>query len=82
MSRSSLLTLRLDPATKKRLDDVAKSTQRTRALVAAQAVHDFLEVNDWQVREIEKGVQEADNGEFATDEEVKRVTTKWSNRAG
>jgi RHH-type transcriptional regulator, rel operon repressor / antitoxin RelB len=38
-------------------------------------------LNEWQVREIERGLEEADRGEFATDEEVARTFNKWSRVA-
>jgi len=37
-----------------------------------------LSLNDWQIAEIKKGLAEADRGEFATDEEVAAVLSKWS----
>jgi RHH-type rel operon transcriptional repressor/antitoxin RelB len=40
-----------------------------------------LSVNDWQIAEIEKALLEADRGEFATDEEVAVVFSKWSRVA-
>jgi predicted transcriptional regulator len=38
-------------------------------------------LNDWQVAEIEKALGEAGRGEFATDEEVNLVLTRWSRTA-
>lgn len=32
---------------------------------------------DWQIRQIEAGLREADEGDFASDEEVKRFFAKW-----
>jgi predicted transcriptional regulator len=34
--------------------------------------------DDWQTREIEDALKEADRGEFASEEEVKRVIEKWT----
>lgn len=81
MERSSVLTLRIDAETKKQLDDLAKTTHRRLNLVAAEAIRNYLDVSAWQVREIEKAIEAADRGEFASEEEVRRVTTKWSSRA-
>ena len=58
------LTLRLDAAIRKRLDRLAKSTDRSRAALAAEAVRQFVENNEWQIAAIEKGVREADQGQF------------------
>jgi predicted transcriptional regulator len=32
----------------------------------------------WQIEEIKKGLDEADRGEFASDEEVEQVLTRWT----
>jgi predicted transcriptional regulator len=42
---------------------------------------DRVRLNDWQIAEIKKGLAEADRGEFATDEEVAAVLSKWSTAA-
>jgi predicted transcriptional regulator len=42
---------------------------------------DDMRLNDWQIAEIKKGLAEADRGEFATDEEVAAVLSKWSTAA-
>ena len=34
-------------------------------------------MNEWQINEIKEGLEEADRGEFASDEEVKAVFDKW-----
>jgi predicted transcriptional regulator len=33
---------------------------------------------DWQISEIQEGLREADTGDFATDEEVSAVFSKWT----
>jgi RHH-type transcriptional regulator, rel operon repressor / antitoxin RelB len=74
------LTVRLDTATKKSLDQLAKATGRTRSFLAQDALRRYVEEEAWQVAEIRKAVQEADAGEFATDAEVTKTLKKW--RAG
>src|SRR5713101_8050936 len=46
------MTLRLDAATVRRLDQLAKVTERSKAWLAAQAVKDYLERNEWQIQAI------------------------------
>ena len=82
MSDTEILTLRLDSKTKKKLDKLAKATERSRSFLAAQAIREFLELNEWQIEEIKKGLREADAGDFASDAEVERVMRKWTRRAG
>jgi predicted transcriptional regulator len=84
MPESTVITLRLDPQLKKKLDKLAKATQRSRSFVAAEAIRERVELNEWQIEEIKKGLIEADAGNFASDEEVHRTTSKWTRqrRAG
>jgi RHH-type rel operon transcriptional repressor/antitoxin RelB len=81
MPESSVLTLRLDAKLKNQLDRLSKSMNRSRSFVAAQAIQEFVSVNEWQISEIKKGLAEADAGDFATDEEVQQVMKKWTRRA-
>ena len=81
MGESSVLTLRLDAKLKSQLDRLSKSMNRSRSFVAAQAIQEFVTVNEWQINEIKKGLAEADAGDFATEEEVQQVMKKWTRRA-
>lgn len=81
MSESSVLTLRLDAKLKSQLDRLSKAMNRSRSFVAAQAIQEFVSVNEWQINEIKKALAEADAGDFATDEEVQQVMNKWTRRA-
>jgi predicted transcriptional regulator len=78
---SSVLTLRLDSKLKKQLDKLSKATSRTRSFLAAEAIRGYVQLNEWQIDEIRKGIEEADRREFADDKEVERVVSKWTRRA-
>lgn len=79
---STTMTVRLEEETKSRLDQLAGITQRSRSFLAAEAIRDYIAHNEWQLREIEKGLEEADRGEFATDEEVTATFDRWRVDAG
>jgi RHH-type transcriptional regulator, rel operon repressor / antitoxin RelB len=81
MAQSALLTLRLDPKLKNRLDRLSKATQRSRSFVAAEAIREYVTLNEWQIGEIRKALSAADRGEFASAQEVQRTIKKWSRRA-
>jgi RHH-type transcriptional regulator, rel operon repressor / antitoxin RelB len=81
MAGSSIVTLRLDSKLKKQLDRLSQATNRSRSFVAAEAIREYVELNNWQIAETMKGLAEADRGEFATDKEVERALTKWTRRA-
>lgn len=77
MSDSVTMTIRLDSKIKHRLDRLAKVTRRSRSYLAAEAVQEFVALNEWQIREIENAVAEADASDFASDEEVRTVLSRW-----
>jgi RHH-type rel operon transcriptional repressor/antitoxin RelB len=81
MAESAVLTLRLDAKLKSRLDRLSKATQRSRSFVAAEAIREYVTLNEWQIGEIKKALGEADRGEFATPQEVQRTIKKWTRRA-
>ena len=79
---STTVTIRLESELKQRLDQLAEAMQRSKSFLAAQAIRDFVDLNEWQVQEIEQAVVEADRGEFASDPDVAAVFGKWGVRAG
>jgi RHH-type transcriptional regulator, rel operon repressor / antitoxin RelB len=81
MTESKVLTLRLDPKLRKKLDRLAEATQRSRAFLAAEAVREYVALNEWQIEEIKRGLREAEQGDFATDKEVQQSLKKWTRSA-
>jgi predicted transcriptional regulator len=82
MPETNILTLRLDSKLKKKLDKLAKATERSRSYLAAEAIREFVALNEWQIEQIKKGLREADAGDFATDEEMEQTVRRWVRRAG
>ena len=77
MSQSTTMTIRLEPELKSRLDKLSTATHRSKSFLAAQAVREFIEINEWQIEEIKDAVKEADAGDFASNQEVQTVFNKW-----
>ena len=50
---------------------------RSRSFVAAEAIREYVALNEWQIEEIRKGLAEAERGEFATEKDVTQVLNKW-----
>lgn len=74
---SEPVTLRLDAATRRRLERLAKATDRTRAALAAEAVKQYIELNEWQIAAIREGVRAAEDGEFI---DHARLKAKWERK--
>ena len=76
------MSMRLPTELSNQLGALAEATGRTKSFLAVQAIQDFVEREAWQVAEIKKALEEADAGDFATDEEVATLDAKWGHRAG
>ena len=72
---STTVSVRIDQAIKKRLEKLAKSTGRSRSFLAAEAINEYLDLNEWQVVGIAKAVASLDRGEGVAHERVK----EWVN---
>lgn len=75
------MSMRLPDELAIQLGALAEATGRTKSFLAIQAIQDFVEREAWQVAEIKQALLEADAGDFATDEEMATLDTKWSSRA-
>jgi predicted transcriptional regulator len=73
------LSFRTDEDIRDRLDRLAGTRQRDRSFLINEAIDRYLELNDWQETQIRAGIEQADRGEFATEEEVEAVFAKWRN---
>jgi len=76
---SSTFTVRVDTAAKKRLEKLAKNTGRSRSFLAAEAIHAYLDVNEWQVAGIKEAIASVDRGEGIPHEQVKRWVASWDS---
>jgi RHH-type transcriptional regulator, rel operon repressor / antitoxin RelB len=82
MGASTTMTVRLEAKVKKQLDSLAKSTHRSKSFLAAEAIREYIALNEWQVQEVRDALAEADAGDFASDAEVAKVFKKWGMDAG
>lgn len=78
MAESTTLTVRLNARLKKKLEKLACSTKRSKSFLAGEAIAKFVELNEWQVKEIKAGLKEADAGDFASSGEVKNLFDKYA----
>jgi len=78
---SSTMTVRLDDETKARLENLADATHRSRSFLAAEAIREYVENNEWQIGEIRAALKEANAGDFASEDEVTALARKWKRSA-
>jgi RHH-type rel operon transcriptional repressor/antitoxin RelB len=71
------INVRLPEALYKQIEELAKATARTKSFLAIDALTNYVQSESWQIRDIQEGIQEADAGEFASDQQVKAVFAKY-----
>ena len=59
---TAYLTLCLPEETKAKLDKLAQATHRSQSCLAEEAIVRYLDLEGWQVGEIERAIEEADRG--------------------
>ena len=72
------LSVRIDSDTKNRLDVLAKQTKRSKSFLAAEAITAYVDLEEWQLGEIQAGIAELDAGHEVSHEKVK----KWLESRG
>lgn len=75
---SAVLTLRLNVDTKNKLDQLANATHRSKSFLAAEAINRYLELEAWQIAEIESSIKEADASDFASSEQLSNLAGKYA----
>lgn len=78
----SVMSLRLPDEIADTLASLAKATGRSKSFLAVDALREYLAREAWQIEEIQRALNEADAGDFASDEEVTALARKWANNAG
>ena len=80
MSKENV-TFRLDPDKRAALDAIAAGMDRNLTYVLNQAINAYLEMHQWQMKDILQGIAEADAGDFASEDEVTAVFTRLTNES-
>ncbi|MEH2353984.1 CopG family ribbon-helix-helix protein [Nostoc sp.] len=79
MMSKEKITFRIDRDRKAALDAIAIHSNCDRSHILNEAVATYLEMYQWQTEEIQKGIAEANTGDFADDEEVKATFARLTN---
>lgn len=71
------LSIRLDTETKKRLEALAQRSRRSKSFLAAEAIAQYVESEEWQLGEIRVGIADLDAGRSVSHEKVARWLKSW-----
>jgi predicted transcriptional regulator len=75
--QTTTITARVPREMREELDALARSTGRNRNILVEEALRRFIDVQRWQIADIEQAIGEADAGDFASDEEMDALWTKY-----
>ena len=76
MLKTASLTVRVKPDTRTRLDNLSRITHRSKSYVIEDALEQYLDVNEWQIKGILEAVLEADSP-GAVFEDHDKVLAAW-----
>jgi predicted transcriptional regulator len=75
----STLAVRLAPEVKRRLESIASRVHRSESVLAAEAIEEFLAVQEWQIAAIEEGIAAAERGDLISHEDVRAWVESWGS---
>ena len=75
---TSILTLRIPQDVKDQLGKLSEATHRSQSFLGGEAIRRYVELEAWQIAEIQQALQEADAEDFATDDQVDAVGKKYA----
>lgn len=75
---TAVLTLRIPEEIKAKLDKLAQATHRSKSFLAEEAIARYIDLEAWQIGEIEQAIQEADQGDFASPSDLADLLKKYA----
>jgi RHH-type rel operon transcriptional repressor/antitoxin RelB len=73
---TAILTLRVSKEVKDQLSKLAEVTHRSQSFLGSEAIQRYLDIESWQLAEIQFAIAEADTGDFASAAEFDAVIKK------
>lgn len=77
---STTFTVRVESGARKRLEQLSKSTGRSRSFLAAEAIDEYLDANEWQVAGIRQAMASLDEGRGVAHDDVKTWAQSWGGK--
>lgn len=74
---TEVISFRVPHALKEKIDHIVQKTKRNKSDLLVHWIEEALTLEEWQLREVELGIEEANAGKFASQEKVDQVFKKW-----
>lgn len=71
------ISFRIEPEKLDALDSLADVLDRDRTYLLNEAVTAYLEVQQWQIEQIEKSLGQADAGKLVPHRKVREMAARW-----
>jgi len=75
---TTVLTLRIPEEASEMFDKFGQATLRAKSFLAEDAVARYIDLEAWQVGEIEQAIQEADRDDFANPSDMADLLKKYA----
>jgi predicted transcriptional regulator len=77
---TTVLSVRLDRDTKKRLEALAQRSRRSKSFLAAEAIAAYVEAESWQLDEIHASIKQLDEGRGVDHAAVSTWLRTWGRK--
>lgn len=74
-----ILNVRLPLELHGQLEQLVQATGRSKSFLTVEALRTYVSQEQWQIADVQTGLQEADRGEFASAEEIRAVYAKYGH---
>lgn len=78
---TTTLSIRVDDDQKDRLEALAESTGRSRSFLAAEAIREYLDANEWQVAGVRAAIKSIEQHGGVPHDRVKAWVESWDGKA-
>jgi len=81
MNETALISARVPLEVAQRLEALAASTHRSKSYLAAQAIEEFVELQEWHIAAIREGMAAAEKGEVGSHAQALAILNTWGRNA-
>ncbi len=74
------ISFRIEKSHREKLALLAQSMNADRSTLIDEAIRAYLEFNSWFLEEVEKGLRDAEAGDFATSEQVEETFERLTRK--
>lgn len=74
---NTLVSARIPGALASRLDKLAKTMHRSNPYLAAQAIEEFVDLQEWHINAIKEGIAAVERGEVVSPDQAVALLKTW-----